>query len=125
MKLCRIIGHKTVEYDTNSAATGRHMVAYKCTRCSEKHNDIRWFSDTLWADVWDDWGIAITVITIALLSLITITAVTSLISRATCNQYSLLDINTKYNLLTGCMAQHHKFGWLPISDYFRTVNLYQ
>lgn len=32
-------------------------------------------------------------------------------------------VETVYNLWTGCMANSPKFGWIPVDEYFRSINL--
>jgi hypothetical protein len=40
-----------------------------------------------------------------------------------CQQYDKMDITVQYEFWTGCMANHPKFGWLPIGEYFKVINL--
>jgi hypothetical protein len=41
-----------------------------------------------------------------------------------CNAYSLKGIETQWSFWTGCLANHPKFGWIPIEEYFKTFNIY-
>lgn len=40
-----------------------------------------------------------------------------------CQQYSDMGIQVHYNFWTGCMARHSQFGWIPVDEYFKTLNL--
>lgn len=41
-----------------------------------------------------------------------------------CNTYHSMGVPSQWNLWVGCMAEHPKFGWIPVEDYFRVINLY-
>lgn len=53
-----------------------------------------------------------------------ILAITYWVDLSECNAYGNMGIEVRYNFWTECMAKHPKLGWLPIDDYFRTINLY-
>jgi hypothetical protein len=48
----------------------------------------------------------------------------SISSKNACNFYSLKGIETQWNFWTGCLANHPKFGWIPVDEYFKTFNIY-
>ena len=46
-------------------------------------------------------------------------------NKVTCNQYIELGIPAQWKFWTGCMANHPKFGWIPVDEYFKTFNIYK
>lgn len=45
------------------------------------------------------------------------------LNKITCNAYAQMDIETQWTFWTGCMANHPRFGWIPVDEYFRILNI--
>lgn len=46
-----------------------------------------------------------------------------LLNYNSCKRYESMGIPVDWDFWGGCMANHPEFGWLPINDYFQTLNL--
>lgn len=40
-----------------------------------------------------------------------------------CQSYQHMGIQVQWSFWTGCMAHHSQFGWLPVDEYFKTLNV--
>lgn len=125
VKTCYIFGH---DFKRNANPKNRYYDEYKCTKCNSTIGDYlkeNKFRHTFWDS--DAWGFVKIVFT-ALLCMSAVVGFCVLLigffSNLTCQQYIKMGIDAKFNLWTGCMANHPKFGWIPIDDYFKTINLY-
>lgn len=123
---CHFLGHSEGKSDSRTWD-------FKCPRCEhyfdkDRHGNGK-FGYTFWtSDTWDSIKFTVKFIAITLL-IITLTISVIVIpsvwlSHNSCNSYLEMGIETQWGLWTGCMANHPEFGWLPISDYFRTINIY-
>lgn len=125
---CYFLGHSEGKSDARTWD-------FKCPRCGEyfdRNNFYSKYRDTFWtSDTWDGIKFTIKFIGILLVILIVAALILSVIvipafwfSHNSCNSYLEMGIETQWRFWTGCMANHPEFGWLPISDYFRTINIY-
>lgn len=125
---CNVFGHKFVKNTGNDV---RYYTKYICKRCkttAEYESEI--WEDTFWkSDTWENIkviSIGIGVIAGVLLVLFGILGgIMSIQSYFTCTQYKDMGIDVIWKLWTGCMANHPKFGYIPIEEYFKTLNLYK
>lgn len=47
------------------------------------------------------------------------------IGKNSCLTYiNKFNVDAVWNFWTGCMAKHPQFGYLPIDEYFRVINIY-
>ncbi len=124
MKKCYIFGHK---FEPNPEKDFRWRQDYRCIYCDtttnrpeeDKFKDTFWKSDTL--DTIKFWTAA--VLTVASIAS-AIILMGYFVDNSTCNQYKNMGIDVIYNFWTGCMANHPKFGWIPVEKYFEVLNLY-
>lgn len=124
-KICYWFGHKKFELNKSPDRSNYHP--YICPRCKEtyQYSDTSKFEDTFWkSDTWD----TIKMITCGIISILgaifIIYAILTLFSIPSCIQYAKMGIETKWNFWTMCMAHHPKFGWVPVDEYFKILNLY-
>lgn len=127
--VCQIIGH-----DFGLVENGTYAEC-KWTGCKESHRHYR--NDSLEETqksykfhntFWDSAGLeVIKIISGAILGIAVLFVLVSiplfLMGRATCNAYSGMGVDVLWNFWTGCMAKHSEFGWLPIEQYFNSLNL--
>ncbi len=121
--ICYILGHDD-KGEKNKVRDWHN----KCSRCKSEWNP-NWnntrFADSFWnSEVWDFLKLVIPIILVALGILVAIIGIGYLLDKNSCNAYSTMGIDVIYNFWTGCMANHPKFGYIPIEEYFRTLNLY-
>jgi hypothetical protein len=41
----------------------------------------------------------------------------------TCQTYAGMGIDVQFHFWGGCFANHPKFGWVPVNEYFRILNV--
>lgn len=123
MKLsCNVFGHRYIENKESMGGWDR----YVCNRCETKHDEYNkdiW-KDTFWRGAaWD--AIKYIIGTIGAIAIVVgfIVGISSLVNYNSCMAYKDLDINVIWKFWTGCMGNHPKFGWLPIDEFFRTINV--
>ena len=130
-KHCNYFGHKY-----NPVLTSRYsQKVHRCIRekCEEylvpdedfekNSKEHRW-DGTYWES--SDWELIRMILSVlfwATMVIFFIIFVGAVIDNLTCDSYQNLGIPAKWGLWTGCMAEHPKFGWIPISEYFRVINL--
>ena len=124
MNICRLLGHKKILVLKGM----KYPEHYTCLWCGENRNYKGDFSKTAWTEFWDEYGSLIAVIFWTFVGILvtmgTVVAIVNWGNHRTCDAYSLMGIDVSYNFWTNCMANHPVFGWVPISDYFRIINLY-
>jgi hypothetical protein len=124
MKLaCNLFGHS---YELNEKLEKKSYFKYSCTRCENQTDYVdrdRW-ENTFWQSEYFDvikvifWFLLGTIIFILL-----IVGLISVIGYNSCQQYSKFGVDAVWNFWTGCMANHPKFGYIPVEEYFRTLNI--
>lgn len=138
--ICKIFGHNydpTPDSSESSNAYFRHNCLRK--NCDEffgryklesfeKQSSYYKFHETFWdSATWNFIKIVVSaflgVFSVFLILFLIIGTVTILFGSIECTEYAKLGIETRYTFWTNCMANHPKFGWLPIDEYFRTINL--
>jgi hypothetical protein len=82
------------------------------------------YSDFWDSDFWEYTKVIVPVVLIFLLIILLLVLFFSFGDYKACNAYSLKGIETQWNFWTGCLANHSKFGWIPIEEYFKTFNIY-
>lgn len=124
-KNCKWFGHKFIENKKES------FFKYVCSNCQRLANypENEKYDDVWWTEFWDEYKtiisslllfIAIFLIVFGIVALLAITT-----EKATCNSYIAMGIPAKWTgIWTGCMANHPKFGWIPVQKYFEIINLY-
>ena len=40
-----------------------------------------------------------------------------------CQEYVAMGIPAQWHFWSGCMANHPKFGWVPVDQYFKILNI--
>ncbi len=134
--ICKIFGHNydpTPDSSESSNAYFRHNCLRK--NCDEffgryklesfeKQSSYYKFHETFWdSTAWEATKIFGSTILAVFFVFFLIALVGSFFSSIGCTEYAKLGIETRYTFWTNCMANHPKFGWLPIDEYFRTINL--
>jgi hypothetical protein len=124
MKLaCNIFSHKFLENHKQGKKT---HYKYSCTRCGEESDypDMNKWENTFWdSDAWIYTKSILVVLlgTVAIISLMIF--ISSLVGKVSCNSYAEMGIPVQWNFWVGCMANHPKFGWIPVDEYFSVLNL--
>lgn len=126
MKKCYIFGHKfELNPDRGDHWGDTHRCIYNCGYKTNNPGKGSKYIDTFWrSDAWDTIVSWFKVILVVLIILLIIVGIIYWISNSTCIQYKNMGINVLYNFWTGCMANHPKFGWIPVEKYFEVLNLY-
>lgn len=116
-KICYVFGH------------GKRDEEGDCTRCHKYCYGNRW-NDTFWDST--AWGYIKFVLTLvlalsALLFLIfAIIGIPPLIyAKYACDSYAKMGVKVVWDFWAGCMANHPQFGWMPVDQYFKTLNIYK
>lgn len=60
-------------------------------------------------------------IIVVVLSILIVPSV--LLDYKSCQRYESMSIPVDWDFWGGCMANHPEFGWLPVKQYFQTMNL--
>ena len=119
---CNLVGH-AIPKDFKPSA-GYTWAWVGCSRCGEQvPSDDKW-SCTYWtSDDWEtlSWGLKFFGSVLTILAVAIAIACWGNISE--CNAYADLGVQTRWNFWTGCMALNDQFGWFPIEEFFRSVNL--
>lgn len=121
--ICHWFGH---DLHDNPDKT-HYSNSVKCSRCGEvfTYKTDKW-RRTFWeTETWEYGKIIAACVLVGLLVLLVLTLSVGFFNSIICGQYAEMGIEARYNFWTGCMANHPEFGWLPIEEYFRTINLYQ
>jgi hypothetical protein len=128
-KICDILGHDYVKAsrDQDNKLYGRgftHICSRGgCKEVSDYPHREKW-NNTFWdSDAWDVTKIVLASLLATVLVFLIIWAAVNLGSEYSCNGYKSLGVNVQYSWRTGCMALHEKFGWVPVAEYFRVINL--
>lgn len=123
-RLCTVFGHNP---ESKSEKVSSYREMFRCPDCEELFDDR--FEDCFWKSEEFEFlrmllmvflGMALILFIIFLIT----TLIGSLTSLAKCNSYLEMGVNTQFNFWTGCMANHPKFGWVPVEKYFEIINLY-
>ena len=112
---CNLFGHQ-------HSGKGLGGWNHECKRCHIMY-DNKW-RDTFWeSSTWEGIKILfnITVVVVVLFGAFSLLITGT--GMASCNQYRDMGVETIYKFWVGCMANHEKFGWVPVEEYFRTINL--
>lgn len=124
MKKCYVFGH---EYVVNKGRNTSRYGDYICIHCGHTTDDpetSKW-DYTFWqSDSWEIITFWFKVILVIIAIILTFCGIYYFIDSNTCNQYKNIGIDVMFNFWTGCMANHPKFGWIPIEKYFEVLNLY-
>jgi hypothetical protein len=117
---CYLFGHS---YKSNE---GISYFKYSCVRCEHQSNypGMEKWENTFWdSEYWGAIKIIFWIIFGILVFFSFVIGLVSVISSNTCQEYSKMGIDVVWNFWTGCMANHPKFGYIPIAEYFRTLNI--
>ena len=122
---CNLRGHDYEEYKEEKTYRYRGYSHY-CSRCenpTDSPNVDKW-DNTFWEST--EWQVlkivsAYVLGTFAVILLIFWLAVFA--SKSTCNSYAEMGIDVQWNFWTSCMANHPKFGWVPVAEYFKILNV--
>lgn len=113
---CHLVGHDLQQTDKNS---GWYECSRGCSGCGTRKPNNKWI-----LTFWDSSEyIEIKVVLVALVGLALAIYLIAMVKLAQCNAYSDMGIETLWNFWTACMGNHPKFGWIPIDEYFRILNL--
>lgn len=116
-KLCYWIGHAEI-------------VNGDCTRCHRYCYSGNRLSSTFWdSQAWNAVKFALLLalgISALLFLIIAITGIPTLISaKYACDAYAKMGVKVVWDFWAGCMANHPQFGWMPVDQYFKTLNVYK
>lgn len=123
--VCQFVGH---DYRKSSREDYYHHYKYVCQRkdCvghTDFSTDDKW-RNTFWdSGVWETIKYIGMALLCAILVLSLVVLLINFLGVKTCQQYAKMGVETSYNFWTGCMANHSKFGWVPVDEYFRVINL--
>jgi hypothetical protein len=138
-RICQVFGHKFPEKLPENIPPGYGNVSCIRKGCngdmsvhckdSQKDYDARVshskYEDTFWtSDAWSNIKIVLLGILAAfgVLALIVIPAI--ILNKLSCNSYAkFVEVPVQWNFWTSCMAKHPQFGWMPIDEFFRNVNV--
>ena len=103
--------------------------AFICERCEEEQRYKEHFHNNYWQEFWEDWGDIIkvfgTAIAVIAVGILLIAGLGTWYSFSICNSYIDVGIPARWTgFWTECMAEHPKFGWVPVDKYFEILNLY-
>ncbi|HJU59251.1 MAG TPA: hypothetical protein VJ583_05845 [Nitrososphaeraceae archaeon] len=123
MKICYIIGH-----DKKGESVPGIDWEYNCSKCGvgwDKHGYYGGkFRYTFWTSgIWESAKFFFRIIGLASLLLIFFSVFNILLSNASCNSYEKFGVETVYDIWAGCMAKHPKLGFIPVEEFFRTINI--
>ncbi len=124
MKKCYIFGHEyVVNKGNNYGRYSTHICKY-CGHTTGEPKASKW-DYTFWqSDAWDTiktWTIGLLIFTGVVFGIVYLFY---WMNSTACTQYKSMGIDVMYNFWTGCMANHPKFGWIPVEKYFEVLNLY-
>lgn len=133
--VCWIFGH---DYDIKPHEHFAHTFEARCTRkncgmvlsrreSEERFRDIvkdKKYNNTFWdSDAWDYTKIILLIVGLIVLILLCGLVPTVITTKSACTVYAQQGIEVMYNFWTGCMANHPDFGWMPVDEYFNTLNV--
>jgi hypothetical protein len=115
---CYIFGHR-------KGSSGKMTWDYKCPDCGNYWDKGQQSMDTFWdSDAWMYTKIVLATIFWAMVGMGIIAIVFTIVDSRICAAYSSKGIPTEWSFWTGCLANHPKFGWIPVDEYFKTFNIY-
>ena len=83
------------------------------------------YADFWDSDFWEFCKFMFPVVFLIFLIIFLVFGIDAYFTYKTCNAYLVKGIETQWNFWTGCLANHPKFGWIPVEEYFKTFNIYQ
>lgn len=121
MKKCYVFGHTFKELPHH-----RYYYKYECTECERKTDnpEVERFEYTFWdSNTWETAKFILTsLLTIAVAAYLAV-SLGNFINSISCMKYQELGIDTIYSFWTGCMAKHPVYGWVPVEEYFKILNV--
>jgi hypothetical protein len=127
MKKCDFAGHKfeKKKYKPGQRPYQEYFCERKGCRYETDYPQEHKWDKTIWTS--DEWE-TIKRITLILLWMVFIVALFTFgfifVGKHSCDSYGNMGINVMYDFWNGCMAKHEKYGWVPVVEYFKILNLY-